>query len=616
MQADYGAQTGGETTPEGFAARVKSLLDIGVEDFASAVVRLSQASTDINKVFTQGRQRVIELQQAVADSVPDVLRLGGSIQDVTNSIEGVAKAANRNVVATQEQIEKLYAANKILGESAESLTNNFMNVGMSVKDIGKNLEASIQYVQSIGGNAAEVVKDMTANMDQLNRYQFEGGVKGLTKMAAQASMLRFDMNQTFQLAEKVLSPEGAIQVASAFQRLGVSVGNLVDPFQLMNQSINDPSGLQDSLAQMTKQFSYFDEETKTFKINPQGVLTINEIANQTQMSAKELREMSLAALELDRRLSAVSAAGLSVASEEDKQYLANIATMTKEGTYEVKIKDEKSGEYITKELSQVTQTEFDKLIKEQKEGPKTLEDLARSQMNITESIEADVSAIRAKLVGGVASTSPVLRGFEGARNLVSTIGGEVSDIGGTKEVRKKVQDFMKGMGSIVEELADPNTNKLSVIQKYMASFGTELDDIKNDLNKAIKNALEKSKNKLNTDNKVEAAGSWVLGKVLGQETTNTKASKQAEILNDASKKAESLAKEGKIPYGTQVNSKVEFGVLKVDLNIQGNQTLNEPQKQEIVKILTEKFRELGVQNYMVQVNQKNPSTASGIAKAK
>jgi hypothetical protein len=175
---------------------------------------------------------------------------------------------------------------------------------------------------------------------------------------------------------------------------------------------------------------------------------------------------------------------------------------------------------------------------------------------------------------------------------------------------------MSGMGSIVDELADPNTNKLSVIQKYMASFGTELDDIKNDLNKAIKSALEKSKNKLNTDNKVEAAGSWVLGKVLGQETTNTKASKQAEILNDASKKAESLAKEGKIPYGTQVNSKVEFGVLKVDLNIQGNQTLNETQKQEIVKILSDKFREIGVQNYMVQVSQKNPSTASGIAKAK
>jgi len=128
MQADYGGQIGGETTPEGFAARIKSLLDIGVEDFASAVTRLSQASTDINKVFTQGRQRVVELQQAVADSVPDVLRLGGSVQDVSSAIEGVAKAANRNVLATQEQIEKLYAANKILDLSAESLTNSFMNV--------------------------------------------------------------------------------------------------------------------------------------------------------------------------------------------------------------------------------------------------------------------------------------------------------------------------------------------------------------------------------------------------------------------------------------------------------------------------------------------------------
>jgi len=38
----------------------------------------------------------------------------------------------------------------------------------------------------------------------------------------------------------------------------------------------------------------------------------------------------LASAELDRRLSAVSGAGLKIASEEDKQYLANIATMTKE----------------------------------------------------------------------------------------------------------------------------------------------------------------------------------------------------------------------------------------------------------------------------------------------
>jgi hypothetical protein len=116
---------------------------------------------------------------------------------------------------------------------------------------------------------------------------------GLAKMAAQASMLRFDMRETFTLADKVLDPAGAIDVAAAFQRLGVSVGNLADPFQLMNQSINDPSGLQTSLVEVAKSFTYFDEKTKSFKINPQGVLTLREMGEQTGVSAKEMMKNNI-----------------------------------------------------------------------------------------------------------------------------------------------------------------------------------------------------------------------------------------------------------------------------------------------------------------------------------
>jgi hypothetical protein len=87
------------------------------------------------------------------------------------------------------------------------------------------------------------MKDVSANMEKMNRYQFDGGVAGLAKMAAQASMLRFDMAQTFSFADRMLTPENAINMASAFQRLGVTAGNLVDPFVLMNESINDPTGV-------------------------------------------------------------------------------------------------------------------------------------------------------------------------------------------------------------------------------------------------------------------------------------------------------------------------------------------------------------------------------------
>jgi hypothetical protein len=322
-----------------------------------------------------------------------VNRLGGSMTDVAKTIGEVADASGRNVIASTEEVEKLYAAQKVLGISAREMTNSFLDIGVGLAQIPKQLEESIEYIQSIGGNTQAVMKSVTSNMEQMNRFQFEGGVVGLTKMAAQASMLRFNMNETFRLADKVLDPDGAIEVASAFQRLGVSAGALADPFQLMNMSINDPSGLQDSLADVAKQFTYFDEKTKTFKINPQGVLTLREMEKQTGVSAAEMSKMGLAAAELDKRLSAVNLAGITIGTEEDKQFLANIAKMGETGEYEVKIKNEK-GEEETKKLSEVTQKEFDKLIQEQKDGPKSLEEIARVQMNISETVKGDVAAIK------------------------------------------------------------------------------------------------------------------------------------------------------------------------------------------------------------------------------
>jgi hypothetical protein len=201
------------------------------------------------------------------------------------------------------------------------------------------------------------------------------------------------MSTTLGFAEELYKPEKAIEVASAFQRLGVAAGNLVDPFALMNASINDPSGLQNSLADVAKQFTYFDEKTKTFKINPQGVLTLKEMGQQAGVNSGELMKMGLAAAELDKRMGDINKAGIKFGSEEDKQYLANIAKMDKGGEYVVKLRDD-AGIEQTKKLSEVTQDEFDKLIDEQKNGPKTLEDLARSQMTISDKVTLQQSEIK------------------------------------------------------------------------------------------------------------------------------------------------------------------------------------------------------------------------------
>ena len=458
-----------------FKDDILAQLKVDTKSFLESSAALSEYANQINSVFTQGRQRITELSTALADATPNVARLGGDISNVSNIISQVARESRRNVIASSEDVEKLFAATKVLELGADTLTKAFLDIGAGIETIPKTLEESVQYIQSIGGNAKEVMTDVTNNMSQMNRFQFEGGVIGLTKMAAQASMLRFDMSQTFQLAEKVLSPEGAIETAAAFQRLGVAAGNLGDPFALMNASINDPGALQDSLVDVAKQFTYFDEKTKTFKINPQGVLTLKEMETQTGVSAKEMSKLGLAAAELDQRLSAVGAAGLNI-KEEDKQYLANIAKMGEGGEYEIKLRDE-SGKEETRKLSQVTQDEFEKLIKEQREGPKTMEDIARSQMNTSQLVLADVSAIRAKIVGGVVSAGQALELKEDVREGITTVTGGLSNMGTTKDVRMEAETAVTNLIKLAKDTTSGNVSLTDALSEYLTKSGDQLGNI-------------------------------------------------------------------------------------------------------------------------------------------
>ena len=438
---------------------------------------------------------------------------------------------------------------------------------VGISQIPEKLETSINYIRSIGGNTKVIMTDVTSNLDKLNRYQFQGGIEGLTKMAAKASMLRFDMKQTFELADRVLDPDKAVAVASAFQRLGVSAGNLVDPFQLMNQSINDPSGLQDSLANVAKQFSYFDEKTKTFKINPQGVLMLKELAFQTDMSAKELMELSVSGKELERRLSAISDAGLTIASEEDKQYLANIAQMDKEGKYIVTLEDR-----TKKELTELTQPEFDRLIEIQKTGPKTLEELTRSTLDVDKLIAADVGAIKEKLAGGIASARQITTTVETGRALSNTTFGTMSSsrAGTTESVRVEAEKTLSSIIKLGQDLlTNPNKTTKESITELLTKFGNQFDNIKDKLTGTTIKALQNVADQNAQGNEIQKNYSEMLNSFIQKKEISFGGKDLASILQSINK--------GELPRQGGVQNNVDYSKLSLEnLNlIYGKKTVND-----------------------------------------
>lgn len=585
------------------------------ENFDIDAVRkgLDKLSGQILSTFTQGRQRVTEFQQSITDVLPQVRAFGVDLPNLGKEIQGIAIASRRNVIENTENIREMVAASKLLGQTAGELSTAFLNVGVGIGEMGESLEESINYVRSIGGNARQVMKDVTDNMAQMNRFQFEGGVQGLTKMAAQASLLRFDMKQTFQLAERVMSPEGAIDVASAFQRLGVAAGNLVDPFALMNASINDPGELQDSLVDVTKQFTYFDEKTKTFKINPQGVLTLREIEQQTGVSAAEMSKLGLAAAELDERLSQISPS-LAFENEEDKQYLANIGRMGQGGEYEVKIKGQE--DYV--KLGELNQEQLDELIDEQKNGPKTLEDLAKAQLSVDELSSSYLASINYSLLGGVLTDKNIREIAEGARTAVDVVGGATTGQLTTPEGQNKIRKMSESKtediageeiqakiasGDIMGAMAELG----KVASGNLKELGVETLTIFTNIGSDIKKKLEEEGGfaaSLAGNVDTMLAGLLTKFKSGGEGGTTSEddfwTKITAEGMSGANRNLGTV--EGQV---REQKSLIELlGEIKVNVNFQDLPTgLSSEQKEQISKTISDKLNEDKFKDYIVRVTR-------------
>ena len=466
-------------------------LKVTSESFVTAFSNMEGGALALNKQFGQGRQRITELKLAVADATPVVDRLGGTIYDAIETTRQISEATRRNVVASTEDISKLYAAGQILDTGVKDIVENFQDVGVQFSQIGDQLEDSIDYIQSVGVNAGQVMGKVMENMSQMNRFNFQDGVQGLTRMATQATLLKFDMGQVFTLADKAMDPQGAIELSSAFQRLGLAAGGLTDPFELMYKSLNDPEGIQDSLVEMTKQFTFFDEKTKSFKINPAGMLQLRELQNQTGISAAEMSKLALNTADLDRKLSMLKPS-LKFENEEDKMYLANIAKMDRSGEYTVKYVDDAGQEHQEK-LENLTQDQLDFLIQQEKDKPKDLEEIQRSQLLNIETISGDLRAVRDKVVYGTTSASQLNLLTEDLGTITKIATESLNKSVSQKDVRGTVENSIGSVKDIIKKMAEGKDTGFDFEKlKEMSKGAIDIDKLKDSLT----NQMGKIKDKI------------------------------------------------------------------------------------------------------------------------
>ena len=416
----------------------------GMREILNTVNQVDSEAVKVAKSFGQGRENILSIKTTLVDAASSVEALGGKFEDVADIQNKLVGSLNRAVLLSSDSYESIFAATQVTGQEAGKLFNSFKNIGTSAYGVADGMQKIVDTARQQGLSVAAVSEQAVNNMEAMNKYNFQGGVDGLAKMAAQATSLRIDMGQTLRFSEDLYKPEKAIEMSAALQRLGVTQSELLDPLRLMDLSINDPAELQNQLVQMTQQFVTMGE-AGNFEIAPEGKLRMRELGLAMDIPYDQLTKMALGGAELEDKLSKIRFP--SFMTEDQQKMVANLSEM-KDGEYVITI--DGKAESLEDLLSRTDSTaELEKILEAAK--PKTMEELAEEQLSLQQSMEQSLAKISNRTSRALATTNIVEELGNATREGLKGI----TDVITERDVMsaKSIRDLINVNGEVIGDVA-------------------------------------------------------------------------------------------------------------------------------------------------------------------
>lgn len=404
-----------------------------------------------------GQARMSEIKTTIADALPEMIKLGISEDKALKAMTEIPQELGINTSLGTEALREMAAASNVAGIDAAKLAVEFKGVGISLYDVGDRMSEVANYAKSVGVNVQAVSGLVVTNLKQLNLFNFSNGVTGLAKMASQATMLGISMNKTFELADKLMSPEKAIDLAASLQRLGVSSSALLDPLKAMDLAQNDPEALQKEMVNISKEFTKLKADGSGFEILPGAKRRLREVADAMGMTGEELANMSIKSADFDMKMSKIKFPSLA-SSEEDKMLIANMAQM-KGGEAVLQIRNDITGKMDDINVKDLTADQITKLKEQQSNENKTIEQIALDQLTALQQINTSLNSAKTSVSLGKATTPTMDRFYNVMNKTQAIIATNVTQGVTTQNVRgaatevlspveQELVNFFKGESSL------------------------------------------------------------------------------------------------------------------------------------------------------------------------
>ena len=368
----------------------------GVTDILDKEVKLRN---DINSAIGISGQLSRDFRNEIMESLPTVESMGFSFDDLSRTIIKTMEQTGRFSLVNKETMEKMAITSRaFIGdmETSARLIRDFELLGIGNEDALENINKIGQSSLNIGLVSRKVVSEVQTNLGKINEYGFRNGIEGLTRMVQKSTEFRMSMDGAFKLADKVFSPEGAIELSANLQAIGGAIGDLNDPLKLMYLATNNVEELQDAIIGVAGSLATYNTEQGRFEITGINLRRARDLANELGISYNDLANGAIAAAERSSAAVDLLSSGLKL-EDKEKEFLTNISRM-EGGKMIIDIPESLASKLGIKEtriaLENLDQNTATALLENQKYF-ETLspEEIAREQYTATQQLELSVREI-------------------------------------------------------------------------------------------------------------------------------------------------------------------------------------------------------------------------------
>ena len=432
---------------------VKGLKDMyGVlRDFNEPWAQASKAASQYAKSVGLAKKGMDALRKSTIDNMVKNhigINYNVSTDELLKLQENYTKAVGRNVRLSYANQENMAAMRAIIGEGKTTeFATQFENFGLSMSSTAEHMGKMFADASKAGISFEKYSDNVKQNISIAQNYTFKDGLKGLESMAKKATAIKMDMQMVANLAQKVSTVEGAIDVGAKLQVLGGPFAQAADPLGMLNEGLNDIEGLQDRVTRMIGQLGSFDKSTGEVKVSAFNKRRVAAAAEAMGMDYGKLMESVNANArrgEVEKQLSASASA--SKLDDNMKELIKNNAEF-KNGKAGVSI----NGEW--KSIDELGNGDYEALVAETQDQAADVKDIAKNLRSLVDkrqgvikqrdanqaqlSEKLKIGELEGKLIDVIGQSNFLLKTWITialANNIINGIRGLAQTVDGAKDI--------------------------------------------------------------------------------------------------------------------------------------------------------------------------------------